>query len=213
MYHLLIYITIMLCNKRVKKYVIIFETEKENYIMKKRILSVIAILIISVTIAYSQTDGTDKQPGKVHWYSIGDVDKLMAENPKPLFIDAYTDWCGWCKKLDKDTFSDPLIAKYLNENFYPVKFDAESKEPVTFKGKVFVNDGKSGKAHQLAVALLQGRMGYPTVVFLNEKGELLAPVSGYKTPSQIEPILVFFGSGKYLTQKWEEFAAEFKGSF
>jgi len=154
-----------------------------------------------------------QQGEKVHWYSIEDVDKILAENPKPLFIDSYTDWCSWCKKLDKDTFSDPVIAKYLNDNFYPVKFNAESKEPVTFLGKEFINDGKAGKAHQLAVALMQGKLSYPTVIFMNERGELLAPVPGYMGPKDFEPILVYFGEQKYLTQKWDEFKADFKGSF
>ena len=154
-----------------------------------------------------------QQGEKVHWYSIEDVDKILAENPKPLFIDSYTDWCSWCKKLDKDTFSDPLIAKYLNDNFYPVKFNAESKEPVTFLGREFINDGKAGKAHQLAVGLMQGKLSYPTVIFMNEKGELLAPIPGYMEPKDLEPLLVYFGEQKYLTQKWDEFRADFKGSF
>lgn len=172
----------------------------------KNIVTVIAAIILSLTLSGQQGE-------KVHWYSINDIDKVLAENPKPVFIDSYTDWCGWCKKLDKDTFSDPVIAKYLNENFYPVKFNAESKEPVTFLGREFINDGKSGKAHQLAVALMQGKMSYPTVIFLNEKGELLAPVAGYMVPKDFEPIIVYFGEKKYLTQKWEEFSAGFKGSF
>ena len=175
--------------------------------MKLRLL-IFAVIVSAALPAVSAQEG-------VNWYSIDQVDELLKTNPKPVFIDAYTDWCGWCKKLDKDTFSDPVIASYLNENYIPVKFDAESKEPVTFMGRQFINDGKSGRTHQLAVALLpiQGRIGYPTVVFLNEKGELLTPVSGYKTPRDMEPMLVFFAEKHYLKSNWEEFMKTFKGSY
>ena len=149
----------------------------------------------------------------VKWYSMAEADELLKTDPKPVFIDSYTDWCGWCKRLDKDTFSDTLIARYLNENYIPVKFDAESKEPVTFLGKEFTNDGKYGKSHQLAVALMQGRMSFPTVIFLNEKGELLAPVPGYRGPKEFEPFLVFFAEKRYLSEKWADFSKEFQGSF
>jgi len=170
------------------------------------------ILILTVTLLLGNVL-SGQQGEKVHWYSIGEIDKLRAENPKPIFIDSYTDWCGWCKKLDQDTFSDPVIARYLNENYYPVKFNAEGKEPVTFLGREFINDGKYGKAHQLAVALMQGQLSYPTVIFMTDRGELLAPFMGYKVPKELEPLLVYFHEKKYLTQKLDDFKAEFKGSF
>ena len=169
--------------------------------------------VVIIIFFFSLASGVFSQDAKVKWYSIKDVDKLMKEAPRPIFIDTYTDWCVWCKRLDANTFSDSIIAKYLNDNFYPVKFNAESKEPVTFLGREFINDGKAGKAHQLAVALMNGKMSYPTVVFLNEKGELLAPVPGYRGPKEFEPLLVYFGEKKYLTEKWEDFMAGFKGSY
>uniref|UniRef100_A0A3Q2YUK7 Spermatogenesis-associated protein 20-like TRX domain-containing protein n=1 Tax=Hippocampus comes TaxID=109280 RepID=A0A3Q2YUK7_HIPCM len=51
-------------------------------------------------------------------------------NTKKVFIDIYTDWCGWCKKMDKDTFQNPEVAAYMNENFLMVKMDAEGKDPI-----------------------------------------------------------------------------------
>lgn len=168
------------------------------------------ILLAFITILFSHVSLSQE---KVNWVKIEKLDEVLKSNPKPIFIDAYTDWCGWCKRLDKDTFSHPVIAAYLNEHFIPVKFNAESKTPITFSGREFINDGKSGRAHQLAVALMQGQMSYPTVVFLNEKGELLSPVPGYREPKDFEPLLVFFGEKKYLTEKWEDFLKNFKGSF
>ena len=151
------------------------------------------------------------QTSTVKWYSIEEATALAKTDPRPIFVDAYTDWCGWCKKLDKDTFSNPVIAEILNSKYYAVKFDAEGKEPVTFQGREFVNDGSLGKTHQLAYALLQGKLGYPTVVFLTATSELITPVSGYKTPVQIEPMLVYFAGTTWQKQSYEEFMKTFKG--
>ena len=151
------------------------------------------------------------QQVKIKWYSIEEAEKLIKDNPRPVFIDAYTNWCIWCKRLDQDTFSNPVIAEILNTKFYPVKFDAEGKENISFNGKIFVNDGKAGKAHQLAVALLQGQLSYPTVVFLNEKGQLLTQVPGYLAAKEMEELLSFFAEKAYEKQKWEDFQKSFQG--
>lgn len=151
------------------------------------------------------------QAPAVKWYSIEEAAALAKTSPRPIFVDAYTDWCGWCKKLDKDTFSNPVIAEILNNKYYAVKFDAEGKEPVTFQGRKFVNDGSLGKTHQLAYALLQGNLGYPTVVFLTANSELITPVSGYKTPAQFEPMLNYFAGTSWQKQSYDDFLKTFQG--
>ena len=57
-------------------------------------------------------------------------------------MDVYTDWCGWCKRMDATTFENPAIAKYMSENFYCVKFNAESQKEVTFKGQKYGTEGR-----------------------------------------------------------------------
>jgi thioredoxin-related protein len=171
--------------------------------MKKSITLLLLFLLFSA-VAFPQ-----KQ--KIKWYSIEEADKLMKDNPRPVFIDTYTDWCSWCKKLDQETFSNPVVADILNTRFYPVKFDAEGKENISFQGRSFINDGKSGKAHQLAVALLKGQLSYPTVVFLNEKGQLLSPVPGYRTAKDMEELLSFFAEKAYEKQNFQDFQKSFKG--
>jgi thioredoxin-related protein len=147
----------------------------------------------------------------VKWYTIQEAEKLVKENPRPLFVDTFTDWCGWCKKLDQDTFSNPVIADILNNKFYPVKFDAEGKEPVKFQGTTFINDGKAGKANQLAVAMLRGNLVYPNIVFFNEKIQLLTNVPGYRDAKELEPILSFFADKVYEKQSFQDFEKTFTG--
>jgi thioredoxin-related protein len=171
--------------------------------MKK--ISLFLLLITSSIFVYGQKD-------HVKWYTIEEAQKLVKENPRPLIIDTFTDWCGWCKKLDEDTFSNKVICNILNTRFYPVKFDAESSEPINFMGQPFINDGKSGRAHQFAAALLRGQLSYPNLVFFNEKLQLLTNVPGYQTPKEMEVLLVFIADKAYEKQNYQDFEKGFHGN-
>lgn len=174
--------------------------------MKKNILLFLSVLAFGCT-AHSQKE----EVGDVKWYTFEEAVRLNSQAPKKIFIDVYTDWCSWCKVMDQKTFSHPDIAAYLNEYYYPVKFNAESSEPISFSGKVF-NKGEGRRSpHELAAALLQGKMSYPSVAYLDENNQLLTSVPGYVTPVQIEPILVFFGEDHYKTESWEDFQKKYIG--
>jgi thioredoxin-related protein len=101
----------------------------------------------------------------------------------------------------------------MNKYFYPVKFDAEGKNPITFKGQqfVFVPEGRNGY-HQLAAEFMQGKMSYPTFMFLNPKFEVITPISGFVKPEDFEPIVNFLGQNKYLdpNNKWEDFQKNYQ---
>jgi len=165
----------------------------------------ILISLISLILAY----GVNAQ-APVKWYTIEEAFAMTKNEPRKIMIDVYTDWCGWCKVMDNKTFSNQVIADYLNKNFYPVKFNAEQKANIALNGKTykFVASGKRGY-HELAYELLNGQLGYPSVVFLDEKTKMIQPVQGYIEAKQFDGIVKFIGDDVYKTKKWEDFQASY----
>ena len=149
----------------------------------------------------------------IHWMGIEEAEARCAKEPKMIFIDVYTDWCGWCKRMDKDTFSNPVIAKYMNDHFYAVKLNAETSDTIVFQGQQYVGyvreDGRNG-SHRLARALLNGRMSYPSYVIMNEEMQTLQVIGGYQKIEIFEPMIHFFGDGAYKTMSSNDFLKEFK---
>lgn len=150
---------------------------------------------------------------EVTWISWEEAVKLAEteKNPKKIFVDIYTDWCGWCKKMDKDTFQDPKVAEYMSRNYYMVKLDGEGKDSIEFRGRTFkfVASGRSGY-HEFAAALMQGKMSYPTTVFLDEKINMLSPVPGYQKPGPFLKIAKYFGDDIHKEKDWVTYDAESK---
>lgn len=160
------------------------------------------------------------QKASVAWMSLEEAIAAQAKSPRKIMIDVYTSWCGPCKMMMANTFTDPEVIAYLNENFYAVKFDAESPQPVVFRGQTFTNPGYRpgvtgrNSPHQLAGAL--GVTAYPTLVYLDEKGEIIAPITGYKTPPQLEMYLKFFAEhwNRSTSQpEWEKYRDGFQPTF
>ncbi len=119
---------------------------------------------------------------QVNWMSMEEALAAQKENPKKIFMDVYTTWCGPCKMLDKNTFSDKNVAEYLNKNFYPVKFNAEGNESITYQDFTYTNPNyqpdRKGRNSQHLLAHALKVNAYPTVVFFRENGESYPGSSG-----------------------------------
>lgn len=170
-------------------------------------------IILSLIVLISIGSWKTVEKSKVEWLTFEEAIALHEENPKKLLIDLYTDWCGWCKVMDRETYGKTEIANYINKNFYPVKFNAEQKQSVEFNGHTFefIPSGRRG-VHELAAALTNNQLSYPTTVFMDEELRIIQPISGYLKPKQMEPILLYIGDDHFKTTQWEEFTRNNKTS-
>ena len=177
----------------------------------KKIVLIAVIGLISMSV----------QAQKINWMSFNEALEAQKESPKKIMVDAYTIWCGPCKMLDKNTFQNADVANYINKNYYAVKFNAEGNEKVIYKDREFGNPNyqpeKSGRnsQHELAMAMRIG--AYPTIIFMNETGDVIAPIPGYKTPQQLEVYLKLFYTDSYLKidskEKFQEYVNSLKLEF
>lgn len=127
------------------------------------------------------SNAQDSEHKKINWMTFEEAIDANKKEKKYILIDVYTEWCGWCKRMDASTFKDSSIVNYVNKHFYAVKLDAEQKEDIEYKGNTFkfVDQGRRGY-HELAARLLQGKMSYPSFVVLSKKEQINAIIKGYQ---------------------------------
>lgn len=163
-------------------------------------------LVFFLPIALLFFSTLQAQPSKVNWVSFEEAFEAIEKQPKPILIDFYTDWCGWCKTMMRTTYSDEEIAAYINANFYPVKFNAEGKDTITYFGEQYVNGHPTKRAtHQLTVKLLGNRLSYPSTVFVDPVTKFSLLVPGYIKPKKMPPFLMYMVENMFRTTQYPKF--------
>ena len=174
----------------------------------KKFLFLAGLLVLTLSVN-AQVAATTSP--KVEWLTWEQAVAKMEKEPRKIMVDVYTDWCGWCKRMDATTMTDPTIIQILNEKYYAVKMDGEYKKDILFKGRTYqFKPGGRGGYHELPAELMSGRMSYPTLVFLDENYGIIQPLPGYQEPRGLEPILAYFGGDFYKTTAWEQFQKSYK---
>ena len=160
------------------------------------------LILLTITLTAVSTSAQKK----IKWLTWEEALQKSEVEQKKFVVDIYTQWCGWCKKMDKSTFMDEFIVDYVNENFYPVKFDAEFKETIIFKGNEYkyVKKGRRG-FHELAVELTKGKLSFPTIVFLDEELEVLQPIPGFQDNERFELIVTYFSGDHFKFTPWRRY--------
>ncbi len=153
---------------------------------------------------------TAEEKNEIHWITdMNELEAKMQASPKKVIFDVYTDWCGWCKKMDADTYTNPDLVKYVNNNFYAVKLDAERKDAFTFQGKEYKFEPQY-RSNTFAVEIMKGAASYPTTVFMTENFQNPNPIPGYMQVKDMELILTYFGDNMYKRVKFDDYKKTFQ---
>lgn len=154
--------------------------------MRYGILLITTILLLTFTSCKDKGEYSKNTDGTLTWLSIDEASNLKNEDNKLYFVDVYTSWCKWCKVMDQQTFTNPEVIKFLDDQFHVVKFNAEQTDIVNWNGTEYVYKagGRRG-IHGLAPKLLNGRLSYPSFAILDEDRNPIKIIVGFKKPEQL----------------------------
>ena len=176
--------------------------------MQKLMLVFISFFVLTI----SSADKPAPKAEKLQWMTLKEAQQAMLKEKRPILIDLYTDWCGWCKVMDKKTYTNAKVIAYLQQNFYPVKLNAETREALNWNDKTY-NFNASNRTNDFAVFLTYGRLSYPTTVIIPTDNSGPQPVPGYLEPKDLELIVRYFGDGKYGKQPFADYQKAFKSEW
>jgi thioredoxin-related protein len=185
--------------------------------MLKKLAVVFCISTVAAAKLFAQADA---EGSLVKWMTLEEAMEKEKTQSRPIVMDFYTDWCGWCKKMMASTYTDPNVAQYLNANFYPVKFNAETKDTIEYLGEKYGPRGTGARAtNELAIKLLQGKMMYPTTMFMNsfdkKKNEFVFSMlaQGYLDVQKYEPMMIFTLENAFRNANFDDFRETYEKAF
>lgn len=129
----------------------------------------------------------EKSLQSVQWVALEEGLRTAGTSGKHVFVTVYTDWCGYCRKLNTVTFRSRPVLTELEKNFQSVRINAEGGGAVVWKGKKMSERDVAGKAW--------GVSGFPTLLFLNPAGDIIGSFSSYADPELMVQLLTYISSG------------------
>ena len=158
--------------------------------MQKFRMGLLFFMVLLASLSFS-----NPPKDKVNWMSFAELQEAYAKDPKPILVDLYTSWCGWCREMDRTTYRNDKVASYINQHYYAVKYNAESTDSVWFN-QIRYGYNKEARTNDLALYLSFGERAYPNTIFLETIDARPAPLSGYMKAKEIEAPLKYFAEKK-----------------
>jgi thioredoxin-related protein len=172
----------------------------------------IILLALGFAIITSSFKDASSEAQKMNWMELKDVVQKLEVEKKPVLIDLYTNWCHWCKVMDKKTYSNPQVISYLEEHFYVAKVDAESKNDISWKNKTYTYN-RPYKINDFALYLTQNQPSFPSTIILVDEIPVPIAIPGFMEPKELEMIVKYFGEGAYKSKTFPEFQKTFRASW
>ena len=173
-------------------------------------MSIFAKIVTGFCLTIFSIQALMGQTTQVQWMTWDQAMNQSKVEKKKVLVEIYTVWCSFCKKLDAVTLKEPDIAEYINENFYPVRLDAQCKTPIEILGKSYkYKDGYNDLARELTF----GRLAFPTLVFMDENFRVIQPIPGMRSADELEMIMHFYAKDYYKDTPWDNFVIMFQNRF
>lgn len=156
------------------------------------IILIFGVLFLAASAPTSNTAGEKE----ITWYSMEEAQQLAREHGKKVLVYALAEWCGYCKKMEKEVYPEQDVINTLAKYYYPVRLDIESDREITFNNEVMTES---------QFALKFRISGTPTFYFLDDQGEMLGAQPGFIPADTFNNLLIYVGSGAFMEVKFDEF--------
>jgi thioredoxin-related protein len=198
-----------------------FQLNTSGYLDNRQIEPILVYTVENIfrTTAYDEFkihfqkafyDTSKVKPLPAKWYTLTEAEKLNKKEPRKFLFDIYTTWCNGCQVMNKTTFNDPRVRDYINKHFYLIDLNAETKDTLTFGGKVYRNTGANGTPfNDLVMELSNRNISLPSLIIMDETMKPIDTLPFYISPETLEPVLLFYGDNAYKTEKWTDYVKKF----
>ena len=167
--------------------------------MRQSTFLTVPILVVAGLVSWYHATAGEKE--NLKWMSFDEGIVKAQKTNRKLLVDVYTDWCGWCKKMDAETYRDPAVRTYLEKHYVLVKLNAESEKAFSYRDVRYTE-------RELAGAF--GIKGFPSTIFLKPNGDPITIFPGYADAAMFRNVVSFIAEDHYLTKEFDEYVSTMK---